>query len=79
MKIQEFRNIDSVKNGAGPESKNFEKFNITSEGILIAFGEYQIGCYADGPAEILVPYSIIRPFLSEYYEMLIDTYSEIII
>lgn len=79
MKLQPYRDKDNVKSGAGPERKNFEQFNFTPEGILLAFGEYQLGCYAEGPAEILVPYAAIRPFVSDFMENLINDSGEIVV
>lgn len=72
MTLQNFRNLEDVQSGAGPENKNFESFNITPKGLLITFGPYQIGCYAAGPAEILVPFSEIRPFCNEFFEVFLE-------
>jgi hypothetical protein len=47
-----------VKAGAGPKPSNFQNFNLTSEGLLVTFDEYQIDCYAVGRSEVLVPYSV---------------------
>jgi hypothetical protein len=47
-----------VKSGAGPQSGNFSKFNLTDEGLLVTFDEYQIDCYAAGRSEVLVPYTV---------------------
>lgn len=47
-----------VKSGAGPEERNFSRFNVTDRGLLISFDEYKIDCYAAGQSELLVPYSV---------------------
>lgn len=52
-----------VRQGAGPDAKNFKSFNLTSRGILLTFDEYQIGSYAEGASEIHVPYEVIAPLL----------------
>jgi len=76
MKLQSFRDIENVNRGAGPESKNYEKYNLTPEGLLVAFDEYRLGCYAEGPAEILVPYSALRPYASDFLEHTLHEYGE---
>jgi hypothetical protein len=78
MKLQPFRNRDDVTHGAGAESKNFRSFNLTAKGLLVWFGPYQIGCYAAGPAEILIPYGVIRPFVNEFIEQLISEHGKLI-
>ena len=47
-----------VKSGAGPKSSNFSKFNLTNEGLLVTFDEYQIDCYAAGRSEVVVPFMV---------------------
>lgn len=76
MKLQPSRNSDDVSRGAGAESKYFKSFNLTPKGLLIWFGPYQIGCYAAGPAEILIPYGVIRPFVNEFVEQLLAEHGE---
>lgn len=68
------RNRSNVERGAGPDASNFEMFNLSTEGILLTFDEYQVGCYAEGRSEVLVPYAVMRPFLSDYMESLITRY-----
>lgn len=54
-----------VKEGAGPEAKNFKVYNITTTGLWITFPTYQVGPYVEGPSEVFIPYaeikSIIKP------------------
>jgi hypothetical protein len=52
------RDENWVKTGAGPKPSNFAKFNLTKQGLLVTFDEYQIDCYAAGPSEVLVPYGV---------------------
>ena len=47
---------DWVKRGAGEEIKNFGSWNITKKGLKFTFDAYQVGSYAEGPYESLVPY-----------------------
>lgn len=51
--------------GAEPTPDNYRNWNITQDGILITFNEYQVAPYAAGPQIVIVPYheltSIINP------------------
>jgi len=50
------------RNGVWNENTNFA---VTSEGIMIAYSDYELGSYAVGNAQITVPYAKILPFLRE--------------
>ena len=43
--------------GAKPTSENYRNWNITPEGLLITFDEYQVAPYAAGPQQVTVPYN----------------------
>jgi len=47
---------DWVKQGAGEKIKNFGSWNITKKGLKFTFDAYQVGSYAEGAYESLVPY-----------------------
>ena len=47
--------------GALPQAENFQRWNITPEGLLISFDEYTIAPYAAGPHEVLIPYTVLEP------------------
>lgn len=57
------RDEEHVRRGAGPDPKNYSAFNLTLRGVLITFDEYQVGCYAEGPSEVHVPYSVVAPWM----------------
>lgn len=42
--------------GAEPSVENYRTWNITPDGLLITFDEYQVAPYAAGPQTVLVPY-----------------------
>lgn len=46
--------------GADPTPENYQSWNITPEGLLITFDEYQVAPYAAGPQQVIVPYSELR-------------------
>lgn len=56
---------DWIKSGAGPEEGNFSVFNITKEGLVITFITYQVGSYAEGPTEVLIPYKSISDMIKK--------------
>lgn len=46
--------------GADPTPENYKSWNITSDGLLITFDEYQVAAYAAGPQTVTVPYSALK-------------------
>jgi hypothetical protein len=42
--------------GALPLAENYQIWNITDEGLLVTFDEYQVTAYAYGPQSVLIPY-----------------------
>ena len=49
------------KEGALPQAENFQRWNITPQGLLISFDEYLVAPYAAGPQEVLIPYLVLAP------------------
>jgi hypothetical protein len=43
--------------GAQPTPVNYRNWNITPDGLLITFDEYQVAPYAAGPQTVVVPYN----------------------
>jgi hypothetical protein len=52
-----------IQTGAGPDSLNYQSWNITKKGIEITFDAYQVGAYAAGPQKVLVPYSALKELI----------------
>jgi hypothetical protein len=50
--------------GAEPTSENYRNWNITNEGLLITFDEYQVAPYAAGAQTVVVPYNELRPLIN---------------
>ena len=66
--IKELKKLDTVswvENGAGPKIDNFHSWNITPAGLRITFDSYQVGPYAAGAHEVLVPYSVLKPIIRQ--------------
>src|SRR4030095_2635445 len=53
-----------IKDGAMPEEKNFEVFNITKNSLIITFPTYQVGNYIEGPTEVSIAYSEIKNIIN---------------
>lgn len=50
--------------GAEPTPDNYRNWNITSDGLLINFDEYQVAPSAAGPQTVTVPYSALSTFIN---------------
>lgn len=51
------------RDGTAPLPENFKNWNITPDGILISFEDYQIGPHSFGQAELIIPYPTLRPVM----------------
>lgn len=49
--------------GAQPTPENYRTWNVTADGLLMTFDEYQVGPYAAGPQEITVPWETVADIL----------------
>jgi hypothetical protein len=58
------RDEDHVRRGASPKADNFRTVNLFVGGLLVTFDSYSVASYAEGPSEVLVPYSVLREVLS---------------
>lgn len=54
----------SFSEGAKPTLENYRNWNITPEGLMITFDEYQVAPYAAGPQQVLVPYSELQAVIN---------------
>jgi len=52
-----------ILKGAGPEMENYRNFNLTKDGLLVTFDEYQVGCYAEGAHHVFVPRDLLAAHL----------------
>ena len=50
--------------GAAPKEENYQSWNITRAGLKINFDPYQVGPYAEGPHEVLIPYSVLKDIIN---------------
>ncbi len=49
--------FEMFSGGADPTADNYRNWNVTLDGLLITFDEYQVAAYAAGPQTVLVPYA----------------------
>jgi hypothetical protein len=54
---------EQIREGAGARSDNYRAWTITRKGLWITFDPYQVGPYAAGPQNVLVPYSTLKPIV----------------
>lgn len=52
------------EDGATPAADNFRNWNIVPEGILVTFDPYQVAPYAAGFIKVVVPFSVLQPYLA---------------
>lgn len=46
--------------GADPKPENYHNWNLSSQGLIITFDEYQVAPYAAGPQTIAIPYTVLE-------------------
>jgi hypothetical protein len=52
--------FDMFAEGAAPTPENYRNWNITTDGLMITFDEYQVAAYAAGPQVVVVPYDELQ-------------------
>ena len=52
------------QHGAEPTPDNYRNWNITANGLLLTFDEYQVAPYAAGPQTITMPYSKLSTLIN---------------
>ena len=56
------RNIafDDQQQGADPSPENYTVWNLSSDGLVITFNEYQVASYAAGPQTVVIPFAALK-------------------
>jgi hypothetical protein len=54
---------DWIEKGAAAELSNYDNWAITKKGLRITFDPYQVGPYAAGPQQVVVPYSALKEII----------------
>jgi hypothetical protein len=68
--LYEGRSDEWITEGAAPEEKNYDSWNISKRGIIINFDAYQVAPYVAGPQEVLVPFEKLEPILRREFAVL---------
>lgn len=55
--------FDIFTEGANPTPENYRNWNITANGLLITFDEYQVAAYAAGPQTVVIPYAALKDII----------------
>jgi hypothetical protein len=61
--LKKLSTTSEVESGAGPKPENYRSWNITPVGLKFSFDPYQVGAYAAGAHEVIVPYAVLKPAL----------------
>ncbi|MEG2310388.1 MAG: DUF3298 domain-containing protein [Clostridia bacterium] len=59
-KINEYGDLDMLKEGTLPIAQNFEKFVFTNIGLKLFFNRYDVAPYVSGEFCVMVPYDTIK-------------------
>lgn len=49
--------------GADPKPENYKNWNITADGLMITFDEYQVAAYVAGPQAVVIPYGELKSLI----------------
>lgn len=50
--------------GADPLAENYQRWNISDEGLVITFDPYQVAAYAAGPQLVTIPFSELQSIIN---------------
>lgn len=55
--------FEAFSTGAEPTNENYRNWNITPDGLMITFDEYQVAAYAAGPQIVVIPWAQLSSIL----------------
>lgn len=55
---------DFFSAGADPLPENFTRWNLSNDGLVITFDEYQVAPYAAGPQVVTIPFSALQSIVN---------------
>ena len=56
--------FDMFATGADPLPENYLRWNLSSEGLVITFDEYQVAPYAAGPQVVVIPFYVLQSVIN---------------
>jgi len=57
--------FDSSSTGADPLPENYTRWNVSVDGLVITFDEYQVAPYAAGPQVVVIPFNELMPIVNQ--------------
>lgn len=52
--------FDEQQQGADPTPQNYAVWNLSTDGLVITFNEYQVAAYAAGPQMVTIPWAALK-------------------
>ena len=56
--------FDGFSSGAEPLPENYTRWNLSADGLIITFDEYQVAPYAAGPQVVTIPFSALQSVIN---------------
>jgi hypothetical protein len=53
------------QSGADPTPENYRNWNLSNDGLVITFDQYQVAPYAAGPQIVVIPFDKLTPLASD--------------
>jgi hypothetical protein len=50
--------------GADPTAENYTVWNISADGLVIVFNEYQVAAYVAGPQTVVIPFGELEKIIN---------------
>ena len=57
--------FEGFEQGADPTPENYHNWNVSDEGLVITFDEYQVAPYAAGPQTVVIPFVEFRALTND--------------
>lgn len=64
-KLKPAENQSLILAGTEPLPENYANWNLSPEGLLITFDEYQVASYVYGTQTVLIPYGVLQAMISQ--------------
>jgi hypothetical protein len=52
-----------INEGTAPKAQNYARWSLAPHGLIVAFDEYQVGPYAIGARDVVIPWTLLKPVL----------------
>ncbi len=56
--------FEMFSQGADPTPENYQRWNLSKDGLVITFDEYQVAAYAAGPQVVVIPFSELQGLIN---------------